>query len=197
MGPQGPKGATGSTGSAGAAGAKGAQGPMGPQGPKGATGATGATGGAGPNFAVSTGTGKYYLVAVTGTTANINSSKTHGSVYMSGGSLYAASDVRLKDYDGDVTVNLDELRKLPKVYYYWKDKSKGDGRNIGTFAQDLKKQYPELVTTDEQDEMGVNYEKLSVVALAGIDKLYDLIKDIQYENSLLKQELKDLKDKLK
>ena len=105
---------------------------------------------------------------------------------MSGGSLYAASDIRLKDVDGNIDVNLDEIKEIPKIYYHWKDKSQGDGKYIGTIAQELDKYYPDLVTTDEKGEMGVIYDRLGVVALAAVDKLYDMVKQLKDENKKLK-----------
>ena len=97
QGPQGPKGTDGTNGT------NGTNGKQGPQGPKGGDGnnATGKQGPQGPNGAQgpglsvtpSTGTGKYYLLSDTGTTASLTSSsvKTNAGVYMSEGNLYAAS----------------------------------------------------------------------------------------------------------
>ena len=154
---------------------------QGPQGP---------SGGNGPNFSLTTSNAKCYLIGVTGTTANINTSKTNANVYMSGGCLYASSDERLKDFAGDIECDLDKIKEIPKKYFTWKN-DYGKSLNIGTSAQKLREIYPELVTEDkETGELGVGYSNLSIVALAAIDKLHE-------ENQKLKEELESVKKRLK
>ena len=178
QGPQGAQGAKGDKGDKGATGSTGGTGARGFQGPQGATG---------PNFTLSENSSRLFLIGVpTSTTNNIINAKTHSSVYMSGGSLYSASDIRLKDVESNIDDNLDEIKEIPKIYYRWKDKSQGDGRYIGTIAQELNKYYPDLVTTDEKGEMGVIYDRLGVISLAAVDKLYDMIKQLKDENKKLK-----------
>ena len=94
------------------------------------------------------------------------------------------SDARLKDFVDDIAIDFDALKSIPKKTYYWKDKDKyGDQLEIGTSAQELMKVYPECVSyDDESDKYSVNYQKLSIVALAAIDKLHD-------ENAELKSRL--------
>ena len=154
----------------------------GPQGPQ------GANGGSGPNFTVSTAATKQYLIGVGSTTGNINTSKTNANVYMSGGCIYALSDERLKDFSNDVECDLDEIKKIPKKYFTWKQ-DKDKIINIGTSAQQLANIYPELVTIDEGGIYAVNYEKLSIIALAAVDKLHE-------ENLKLKEEIQKIKEKL-
>ena len=60
---------------------------------------------------------------------------------------------------------------------------------IGTSAQKLKEIYPELVSESEDGKLAVSYEKLSIIALAAIDKLYK-------ENEELKDRLKRIEEKL-
>lgn len=90
------------------------------------------------------------------------------------------SDNRLKDFTKDVDVDFGALKNIPKKYYYWKDKSMGTDLQIGTSAQELMKVYPECVSYNEdQDRYSVNYQKLSIVALAAIDKLNDRISELE------------------
>ena len=113
----------------------------------------------------------------------------HGNVKASG-SMYATdfcttSDNRLKDFTKDVIVDFNELKNIPKKYYYWKDKSMGEELQIGTSAQELAKVYPECVSYNEkEDRYSVNYQKLSIIALAAIDKLHERI-------SVLEKKLND------
>jgi ubiquinone biosynthesis protein UbiJ len=59
--------------------------------------------------------------------------------------------------------------------------------HIGTSAQEVQKIYPELVSED--DKLHVDYAKLSIIALAAIDKLHE-------ENKELKDRLKQLERKV-
>ena len=105
------------------------------------------------------------------------------SVYMQNGLLYATSDETLKDFHGDIDLDFEKLKSIRKQYFTWK---KGDvtDMQIGTSAQDLQKVYPEIVSVDEDGKMGVSYERLSIIALAAIDKLNDRIQ-------VLEEKLKD------
>ena len=93
---------------------------------------------------------------------------------MQSGLIYSTSDENLKDFKGDIKCEFNELKSIPKKYFEWKN---GDppGVQIGTSAQELAKYYPELVSVDDNGEFAVSYERLSVVALAAVDKLYDEI----------------------
>ena len=107
---------------------------------------------------------------------------------MQSGYLYATSDERLKNFENDIPVDFNSLKSIPKKYFRWKENP--ENLNIGTSAQALQKVYPELVTTDENGEMGVNYQHLSIVALAAIDKLHE-------ENLELKERIERLESKIK
>ena len=90
------------------------------------------------------------------------------------------SDSRLKDFTKDVEIDFENLKNIPKKYYYWKDKSMGENLQIGTSAQELMKIYPTCVYyNEEEDKYSVNYQKLSIVALAAIDKLHDRVKYLE------------------
>ena len=86
--------------------------------------------------------------------------------------FYESSDERLKRILNSVKVNLDDLSKLRKVYYLWKDRTE-DGIQLGMIAQDVQRLYPELVSVDkETGYLSLAYDKLSVLALEAIDVLY-------------------------
>ena len=157
----------------------GHQGPQGPTGP------------AGPNFALSASDSKCYLIGVTSTTANINTSKTNANVYMQSGSLYASSDINLKTVIEEVDGNPEKIKQIPKVIFHWNDDEEKK-RVLGTLAQGVEKVYPEIVTKDEDDVRGVGYDRMGVIALAGIDKLYEMIQELQRENKELRKRIEDL-----
>ena len=139
----------------------------------------------------------YYLVGQSGTSTATNTLYKNSGVYVSGGTkvcatdgFYQTSDANLKDFYGEIPVDFEKLKQIPKVYYSWKS---DDNKTmyIGTSAQEVQKVYPELVATNtETGELSVDYPKLSMVGLKAVDVLYE-------ENQMLKQEINTLKDELK
>ena len=139
------------------------------------------------NISLTTSGEKLYIVGSTSQTGTITSLSTSTTdVYMQGGEVYAASDERLKDFGDNVEVDFNELSKIPKVYYSWKDDEE-KRQMIGTSAQKLREIYPELVSENEDGKMAVSYEKISIIALAAIDKLHK-------ENEELKGRLKRIEE---
>ena len=117
----------------------------------------------------STGTGQ--------TSSGIRYNPSGNTCYCSGG-FFEASDERLKNFGDNIEVDLDKLAQLPKKYFTWKHNE--DGKvHIGTSAQELQKIYPELVDTLEDGTLIVSYDTLSVIALKGIDALYEKYKSLE------------------
>ena len=129
-------------------------------------------------------TSTYYLCGSTSNGASTGTLVKRTDVYVNGsGALYAvkfteSSDETLKDFKEDINVNLDELSKLPKKYFTWKKDENGE-LCIGTSAQELQKFYPELVDISIDGTLTVDYNKLSIIALAAIDKLNDKNKELE------------------
>ena len=96
----------------------------------------------------------------------------------SGSMLFCTSDETLKDFGDNVEVNFEDLKKVKKAYYKWKSNPNSETFEIGTSAQDIASLYPELVCNDD-GRLLVSYDRLSIIALAAIDKLYDRIKYLE------------------
>ena len=192
---KGTQGPTGTNGDRGVQGTKGPQGFKGTQGPIGTNGDRGTQGSAGLQGYQ----GTQGVVGATGEIANLTTGTTvayligkrdapsigwtgtflmNQAVYMSGGLLYAASDETLKDFHGDIDLDFEKLKSIRKQYFTWKEGDVTD-MQIGTSAQDLQKVYPEIVSVGEDGKLAVSYERLSIIALAAIDKLHDRIKILE------------------
>ena len=151
---------------------------------------------AGGMYVTASASSKHYLLGMTATAGTMTTGNTHtggngtAGVYWQSSELYATSDERKKDFISDIKVDFDELKKVPKKYFRWKEGDDTGKVSIGTSAQKLMEVYPEVVSYDESDDSyGVSYEKLSVIALAAIDKLHE-------ENEGLKSEIEELKRRL-
>ena len=192
-GPQGLQGPTGPKGSTGAAstvrGPQGLQGPTGPtgaastvRGPQGLQGPTGPTGAAstvrGPQGYQGP-SGTPYFSSGTGSSSSAGNIGTNYTVYAP--AFYEASDVNLKNIISDLKekISIEDIISIPKKYFTFKN-DKNQEVKIGTIAQEVKKKFPELVDEDiESGFMGVQYNKLAIIALLGVELLYDKIKELE------------------
>ena len=135
-------------------------------------------------------TSKLFLIGATGQTSSIQT-YSNSNVYMTDGNLYAKSDMTLKTVIEEVDGNPEKIKQIPKVIFHWNNDEEKK-RVLGTLAQGLEKVYPEIVTKDEDDIRGVGYDRMGVIALAGIDKLYEMIQELQRENKELRKRIEDL-----
>jgi hypothetical protein len=107
-----------------------------------------------------------------------------GGVYLSSGatSWTANSDERLKDINGEIENAVEKLSTLRTVNFSWKsDESKK--QNLGLIAQDVEKEFPQLIDkgelgktgeeeqTDKTEYLGVRYQELIPVLVAAIKEL--------------------------
>jgi hypothetical protein len=141
---------------------------------------------------VSTALTKNYLIGREGTDESQSSLYSNSKVWMENGQVYATSDKTLKEHVSDVDGDLEKIKRIPKVLYNWKyDDIKRV--QIGTYAQDVEEVYPEIVSREDNGTLAVGYDRLSIIALAGIDKLYEMVQELKEENKRLRDELNSLK----
>ena len=136
------------------------------------------------------------------TTNSISYSSSSGFVITASGGVkcatgfYETSDERLKEFKGNISVDFNKLKQIPKQYFTWKS-DENSKIQIGTSAQEIQKIYPELVSENEKGELSVNYSKLSVVALQAIDLLDDRCKALENKNKELEERLSKLENLIK
>lgn len=115
-----------------------------------------------------------------GDTSVIGSLSVSGAVTAS--AFYMSSDETLKDFGKDIEIDFERLKNLPKKYFTWKS---GGDKQIGTSAQEVQKLFPEIVGKNANGTLTVDYSRLTMPALAAIDKLYT-------ENQQLKERVSNL-----
>lgn len=132
-------------------------------------------------------TGSYSKIAVSSSTLpdfdNLATYMDESGVFTGGrmnaaGGFFQTSDARKKDFGSNVEIDFNALKSIPKKYFEWKDNPEA-GQQIGTSAQDLLRVYPSLVNKDKNGYYSVDYARLSIVALAAIDKLNNKIEELE------------------
>lgn len=132
-------------------------------------------------------TGSDSKIAVSSSTlpdfANLATYMDSSGVFTAGrmnaaGGFFQTSDARKKDFGSNVEIDFNALKSIPKKYFEWKDNPEA-GQQIGTSAQDLLRVYPSLVNKDKNGYYSVDYARLSIVALAAIDKLNNKIEELE------------------
>jgi hypothetical protein len=115
----------------------------------------------------------------------------NGTAYVTSGA-WSGSDIRRKKNIVPLSGNtLDEILKLRGVEFDWKQEESEDikfpkERQIGLIAQEVEKEFPELVSTDGLGYKAVAYDRFTAVLL-------EAIKAQQRDIESLKAELDQLK----
>jgi len=94
------------------------------------------------------------------------------SIVQINGTLFVASDERLKKGIEPLNASLDKVLRLRGVSYEWSERNnKGRGvsnREIGLLAQEVETVLPELVRTDNKGYKAVAYDKLVPVLIEAV-----------------------------
>lgn len=105
------------------------------------------------------------------------------------GALSQSSDARLKKNIHKLDQALDKINRLNGYNYYWKDEGNIPGLQSGLLAQEVQQEMPELVTTNTEGELAVNYNGMVPYLLEAIKTQQQQIQTQQEQISLLKKML--------
>ncbi len=105
------------------------------------------------------------------------------------GAYVATSDRRLKKHIIPTRDVVSKLKDLVVYNYLYKDQNDSAKQTIGFMAQDVQPLFSELVETDEDGYLGLNYSGFGVIAIKAIQEQ-------QTEIQLLKQQLEEQKAEL-
>lgn len=104
------------------------------------------------------------------------------------GTLIGSSDQKLKRDIREDYSSFESIYGI-KTYNYTYKNDPSERNQFGVMAQDIQKIYPELVYTNEQDELGVNYTGMIPLLIRAVQDQKQMIDNLQ-------KELTDLKTKI-
>ena len=109
------------------------------------------------------------------------------------GNWCAASDARLKKNVKNLSGVLQKIKNIYPVAFEWRvdefpAKKLDEGRQIGIIAQDVEKDFPELVRTDSEGYKALDYNKFTAVLLEAVKEQQKQIEKLEKEIAALKAE---------
>ncbi len=99
--------------------------------------------------------------------------------FASGGSWACASDERLKNNIATLDNSLEKIINLRGVSYDMKDEPGPAGERIGVIAQEVEKQFPQLVSTGPNGMKSVQYDGLVAPLIEAVKELAGMINDLK------------------
>ena len=111
----------------------------------------------------------------------------------SGGTVTAASDIRLKTAITTLTEGYFMAQKLNGVKFMWK---KNGQQEIGFIAQEVEKVIPELVVTNEDGLKSIKYANITAILTEAFKVIDSKQKDLIKENEDLRTQLNKLSTRL-
>jgi hypothetical protein len=106
------------------------------------------------------------------------------------GTLTQSSDARLKKNITPMKNTLDKIRNLSGYTYNWIDSSKDNSQQIGFIAQELEKEFPQLVKTDEKGMKSVAYSNMAPVLLQAIKELQQEVEELRTQMGEMQKTVK-------
>jgi hypothetical protein len=119
----------------------------------------------------------------------------------SSGAFVSCSDERFKKDVHGLTKSLDKIMQLDGVNYYWDLEKFGERFNnanmqTGFMAQQVQEVMPELVSTDTDGYLAVDYSKLSPYMVEAIKEQQQTISELNKSLHQKEQELKAMNERL-
>lgn len=112
---------------------------------------------------------------------------------LSVGALYYYSDNRLKENVAPLKDSLQKILNLRGVSFDWKkDEYKPQGRQLGVIAQEVEKEFPEVVSKNSDGMKMVNYEALIAPLIESVKTQQTEIQDQQDHIKVLEERIKEL-----
>lgn len=126
------------------------------------------------------------------TTSNALTLLKNGDMTIAG-TLTQNSDIRLKENIVPLKNVLSSIDRITPIYYTFKDTlSHPAGRQIGFSAQEIEKEFPELVAKDSQGYLSVEYANMTAVLLQAVKEQNV---EIRKQNSELRSKNAELEAK--
>ena len=92
----------------------------------------------------------------------------------------SSSDESLKENKEPIPYGLDSVLNLNPITFNWKDKVNfGSQKEIGFIAQEVQKEVPEVVGSDSEDKLTLEYAKLVPVLTKAIQDLEARVKSLE------------------
>src|SRR5690606_5597777 len=113
------------------------------------------------------------------------------------GAYVQTSDKRLKKDILPLDNILNKIASLTTYTYLYKTQQNSSKRTIGFLAQDIETVFPELVETDEDGYLGLNYSGFGVLAIKAIQEQQTEIELLKKQLEEQKAELSEIKNLLK
>ena len=95
------------------------------------------------------------------------------------GTLYQNSDERLKKNISPLKNSLNKLMQLNGYHYQWMDSTRGNNEQVGLLAQEVEKQFPQLVMRDDNGKKSVAYSNMIPILLQAIKEQQQQIEDLK------------------
>jgi Chaperone of endosialidase len=167
--------------------------------------------GSGSRLVIEDGTGRVIINSGTGTErltvqGDIRvGTGTNGCVMDADGTVITgvcSSDLRFKKDVTPFSPTLERFGRLKPVNYFWRasefsDKRFGTRPSYGLIAQDVQQVFPDLVTTDEQGYLAVNYSKLPLLTIQAVNELKAENDALKVQNAALEARLSALEAAIK
>lgn len=113
----------------------------------------------------------------------------NGNLWIAG-SYSSSSDVRLKKDISTLDDSLNKVSNLRGVHFNWKNENQDPHLQIGLIAQEVEKEFPELVSTDNEGMKSVNYSGL-------VAPLIEAVKELKQQNEEQTREIEKLQEQVK